>query len=227
MASTVTNALNLGSSPLPSKMGGTGVNNGNYTATLNGNVSFNVNVIPYHLNITLDADTDLEFPTTGTVATTAQLGAYALNGANADITSMSAIKGNINLNASPATLNSSGLIISLNAAETVAFGSAGYITTSGTVGNADATSATKSPATCLILGSQTVGNPVNILLYGIATLSSWTWTVGSVNPIYLSTSGALTQTAPSGSGNVIQILATPISATQILFKPSMDFITHV
>ena len=65
----------------------------------------------------------------------------------------------------------------------------------------------------------------NILLFGMASNSSWTWTVGGI--LYMSTSsGTLTQTAPSATNNVIQVIGQAISATTILFKPSIDYITH-
>lgn len=152
---------------------------------------------------------------------------YAKNGANSDITSLSGITGNINLNGAPATSNASGLITTFNVAENVIFGNICYINSSGTLNIADATNTAKYPAQFMALGTATTGNPVSALAMGFATLSSWTWSAGIANPLYLSTSGAMTQTAPSGTDNAIQRLAIPLTATTVYFNPSTDYVTHV
>ena len=68
----------------------------------------------------------------------------------------------------------------------------------------------------------------NYLLHGFARKDTWSWTVGS--NIYLSTTGTttntMTQTAPSGTNQVIQILGWATSATVIYFNPSLVQVEH-
>jgi hypothetical protein len=55
---------------------------------------------------------------------------------------------------------------------------------------------------------------------------TWNWTPGAV--LYLSTTaGALTETQPSGTDDVIRVAGYAVSADVIYFNPSPDFITHV
>lgn len=60
-------------------------------------------------------------------------------------------------------------------------------------------------------GAASIGAPATIQTSGLMTEVSWSWNL--LLPIFLGTSGALTQTVPS-TGAIIQ-LATPISATSI------------
>lgn len=152
---------------------------------------------------------------------------FASAGANSDITSMSGITGTININRAPVTLTASGIISTFNAAETVAFGQPGYLTTSGTVGKADMDVAAKSPAQYFILGSATVGQPVLVLEFGYVTLSSWTWTPGANNPIYLSTAGTMSQSPTWITDSKMQKIAVPVSATTIRFAAEQVYSVHV
>jgi len=150
----------------------------------------------------------------------------ATGAANSNITSLSGITGNINLNAAPTTGNTSGIIISLTAGENLSFGDVCYIKAAdGKAYKADATDSTKFPCRYFAAAAISSGNAGNFLRTGIATLSSWTWTVGG--QLFLSTSGAMTQTAPSGSGNCIQVLGIALSATKIDFNSNANYITHV
>lgn len=127
----------------------------------------------------------------------------------------------------PSTLTVTGTTITLTAGENLAFGDIIYIKSDGLAWKANATDNTKVLAIGMVTATILTGNPGIILLSGTATLSSWTWTVGSTSPIYLfTTSGGMTQTQPSTTGNIIQVLGFPLSATTILFNPSVDYITH-
>jgi hypothetical protein len=67
------------------------------------------------------------------------------------------------------------------------------------------------------------------VLNGQITNDSWNWTVGSL--IYLSTTGTtgntLTQIAPFGANNVIQILGVATSAHEMIFAPQLVQVEHV
>jgi hypothetical protein len=60
---------------------------------------------------------------------------------------------------------------------------------------------------------------------GTARLDSWAWTIGGL--IYLSTSAGLTQTAPSATDDVIQVIGVAYpNADTIYVNPSLTYITH-
>ncbi len=117
----------------------------------------------------------------------------------------------------------------LNAGDTIAQWDLVYLdSTSGRWEFADADAAATSGQVLLALAtaSGTDGNPMNVIFRGIVRNDGWTWTtVGA--PLYVSgTPGAITQTAPSGTDDVIRIVGYVISDDCIYFNPESDFITH-
>lgn len=76
------------------------------------------------------------------------------------------------------------------------------------------------------IGSGATGN---YLLFGTIRDDTWNWTVGGF--IYLSTTGTtgntLTQTAPSGANNVIQVLGVATAADEMIFNPQLVQVEHV
>lgn len=120
-------------------------------------------------------------------------------------------------------LTSSGIKITLTANENQTSGDACFINSSGKaqIGDADAI----ATASCVVLCVEdVVGNATGTyLLHGFFRKNSWNWTVGGV--IYLSTTGTttntLTQTAPSGTDDVIQVLGVSVHADCIYFKPEL------
>ena len=87
---------------------------------------------------------------------------------------------------------------------------------------ADADASATMPAMRMAVGSGVDGGAVNTITRGVVRNDSWTWTIGM--PIYVSTTGTttntLTQTAPSGEFDVIQIVGYALSATVMYFDPS-------
>ena len=82
---------------------------------------------------------------------------------------------------------------------------------------ADADAATSSVGLVLALSSGSGSKEV--LIEGMACNTSWTWSAGL---LYLSTTtGAMTQTAPSGTGDQVVAVGWALSATCIYFKPSL------
>ena len=62
-----------------------------------------------------------------------------------------------------------------------------------------------------------------ILLQGFIRDDTWTWTAGGI--VYASgTAGAMTQTAPSGSGDFVQALGIALSADVVYFNPSLTLV---
>jgi hypothetical protein len=78
----------------------------------------------------------------------------------------------------------------------------------------------------LAIEAGTAGNPIDILLWGFARNDAWNWTIGA--PIYLSTTpGALTQTAPNATDDVVRIVGYATTADTIYWNPSNDWLTIV
>jgi len=105
------------------------------------------------------------------------------------------------------------------------FGAALYMASDGNLEEADADADTTMPCFCLALEAGTGSKKV--LLQGFIRDDTWNWTnVGAtLGIVYVSTTtGALTQTPPSGSGDQVQRVGFAISADAIYFNPSLDVI---
>jgi hypothetical protein len=111
----------------------------------------------------------------------------------------------------------------------VAFGDVGYIASTGKVllGDADAI----ATSSCIVMcadASIAQDASGNWLLLGIARDDTWNWTVGGL--IYLTvtaTSGnTLSQTAPTGADDVIQILGVATHADRMFFSPQLVQVEH-
>lgn len=108
-------------------------------------------------------------------------------------------------------------ITGINAGATIAqFEAVYYDFTAGEWLLADANGTNTHPADGIALAAGTDGNALTVLTQGFVRDDTWNWSAG---PIYLSgTAGALTQTAPSTSGDKVQIVGKAISADVALFK---------
>lgn len=132
--------------------------------------------------------------------------------------------GNTTLTAAPGSnLTATGVKITLTANENQAFGDVCFINSDGEAQLADADAYATASAAFMCLETVTTGNPASYLALGIARNDSWTWTVGGL--VYLSTTGTtgntLTQTAPSGSGDIVQIIGIATHADRMYFKPEL------
>jgi len=132
--------------------------------------------------------------------------------------------------ASPAAGAVSGIILNLTSTETQAIGDACQVDSNGKAHLAKADAI--AHASVIVLAAHAVsGSAANTYLtHGIMRLaSSPTWTVGGL--IYLSITGTtgntLTQTAPSGSNNAIQVLGVALTADTMMFCPSLVQVEHV
>jgi len=123
----------------------------------------------------------------------------------------------------------SGVKVTLSANENQAFGDVCTINSTGKAaiarGNviANANTVVMCADTTVLLGA--VGN---YLMLGVARNDTWTWTVGGL--IYLSITGTtgntLTQTMPTGTNNVIQIIGIATHADRMIFNPSLIQVEH-
>lgn len=128
----------------------------------------------------------------------------------------------VNLDATPATDHSATGITTnaLNAGTTIAAFELCYLASDGEWALADADADTTSTGMFgLALEAGTDGNPLSVALAGsFVRDDTWNWTVGGI--IYVSTTaGGLTQTAPSGTGDIVRVVGYAVSADVIYFNP--------
>jgi len=106
-------------------------------------------------------------------------------------------------------------------------GAALHLAADGHYEEADASAATTVPCTALALEAGT--GTKKVLLSGVLRNDGWAWTTGpgTAGLIYLSTTtGALTQTAPSGDGDMIQVVGYAITDDVMMFNPQLHWIEH-
>jgi hypothetical protein len=97
----------------------------------------------------------------------------------------------------------------------------------GHLDTADADSVDSMP--CVALALETGTGAKKVLLYGTMRVDAWDWTIGpgAAGLIYVSgTVGTLTQTKPATIDDVVQCVGWAISADEMMFNPSMMWITH-
>ena len=109
----------------------------------------------------------------------------------------------------------SGNIITRNASVSIGGQRLVIGTTSGELAYADNTNiAHLGRVLGLSLNAATAGDSINVLLFGYTEFSGWSWNTSL--PIYASTNGLLTQSAPTTGFS--QIVATPETATKIYLR---------
>ncbi len=115
------------------------------------------------------------------------------------------------------------------AGATVAQWEAVYLDTSSQWQLTDADAAATAGSVLLAIATEagTANNAMRVALPGTFIRNdAWNWTVGGT--IYLSTTGgALTQTQPSGTDDVIRVCGWATTADIIFWNPSPDYLTHV
>ena len=68
----------------------------------------------------------------------------------------------------------------------------------------------------MTLGAAAAGDVVNVQILGEHTEVSWNWTVNQ--PVFLSTTGLLTQTVPTTAGSYILVIGTATAATKMFIN---------
>jgi len=112
-----------------------------------------------------------------------------------------------------------GFTATMTVGENVVFGDALYLKSDGKYWKIDADASTTMPCTAMAVATILADASGKVMHYGYARDDSWAWTVGGM--IYASTtSGALTQTAPSGSGDQVQIVGFATHADRMFFNPT-------
>jgi hypothetical protein len=103
------------------------------------------------------------------------------------------------------------------------FGALLYVAADGHLEEADADGVATMPAIALALEAGTGAR--RVLLRGFVRDDNWAWAVGGGSgTLYASpTTGALTQTAPTGGSDVVQAVGVALSGTTIYFAPSLTY----
>ncbi len=144
---------------------------------------------------------------------------------NADF--VPAVGDTITLTAEPGSdLTATGIKIAMTAGENVDFGDICYVKSDGKMWKADASVIATGTGVFMALATIVADASGSFLHIGIARDDSWAWTVGA--KLYLSlTAGAITETAPSATDEVIQFLGVATHADRMLFNPQLVQVEHI
>ena len=126
--------------------------------------------------------------------------------------------------------SASGLLAPLTAAQTTNFGDVCYIASSGKATLVDADAIVSSSGFVMCADAQIAADAAgNFLFLGFARDDTWAWTVGGL--IYITvtatTGNTLSQTAPTGPDDVIQIVGVATHADRMFFNPQLVQVEHV
>ena len=104
-----------------------------------------------------------------------------------------------------------------NVSVVVTVGDVLFLNTTGLYCEANATSSSTMPGVLLVAGNASAYNYTLCLKSGILTYAGWSWTIGQY--VYVGNSTALSQTYPSASGSIVEIVGYALTATSICFEP--------
>lgn len=134
--------------------------------------------------------------------------------------------------ASPASDHtaSSNERITLTAGADLAFGDVGYIKSDGKVGLIDADAIATMSGLVMCIDATIANNASGTFMFiGVARDDTWNWTVGGLiyGTVTGTTGNTLSQTAPTGTDDVVQILGVALTADIMVFKPQLVQIERV
>ena len=117
----------------------------------------------------------------------------------------------------------SGITAILTAGAALGLPNACYVGADGKMELADAGGADSMPVTALCCETIAENATGEFLLLGYFRDDDWDWTPGGL--IYASTTtGGLTQTIPSGTGDQVQVVGVAITADIIFFCPCLELV---
>ena len=120
--------------------------------------------------------------------------------------------------AGDAVAGTNSIFDTVTVGESVAFPDVLYLKNDGKWWKADADAIVTMPALRMALETKTADQACNSLVAGRVRNDAWNWTVGG--NIYASTTtGALTQTAPSGTTDIVQVVGIAYHADKMIFWP--------
>lgn len=126
--------------------------------------------------------------------------------------------------------NATGQKVSLTAAANMAFGDVGYIASTGKVALIDADAIATMGGIVMCVDATINADASGIfLLIGIVRDDTWNWTVGGYiyGTVTGTTGNTLSQTAPTGTDDVVQILGIATHADRMIFNPQLIQIERV
>lgn len=120
----------------------------------------------------------------------------------------------------------SGITQNMVAGESLVFGDVVYFKSDEKMWKADADAESTAPGAAMALGTIAADGTGLFLLLGTVENASWSFTVGG--KVYLSTTGGgVTQTAPSGADDVVQLIGIATDTDKLFFNPQMAYVIHV
>ena len=124
--------------------------------------------------------------------------------------------------------NATGLTITLTAAANVAFGDVCYIDANGKAALIDADAIASMSGIVMAIASISADAAGTFMLQGVARDDTWNWTVGGLiyGTVTGTTGNTLSQTAPTGTDDVIQIVGVATHADRMYFNPQLIQIEH-
>ncbi len=127
------------------------------------------------------------------------------------------------LTAAPAEHSASGITITLTAHDTQNFGDVCFINADGEAAIADASVIASASAIVMAMATINANASGVYLVHGIARDDTWNWTPGGL--VYLTITGTtgntLSQTAPTATDEVVQIIGVATHADRVYFNPSL------
>ena len=125
----------------------------------------------------------------------------------------------------PLDHTSSGIKITLTAAQATNFGDVCYINVNGKAALIKADAIATMSGLVMCVDASIAGDAIgNFMLMGIARDDTWDWTVGGLiyGSITGTTGNTLTQTPPSSTDEVVQILGVATHADRMYFNPNLS-----
>jgi hypothetical protein len=166
-----------------------------------------------------DDNTDLN-ATTSAHGLLPKLGGGSVNFLRADGTWSAPAGGSVTFNepAADASAGTQAIFDSATVGESVVFPDLLYLKPDGKWWKADADANATMPGLRMALETKSADQTCSMLVAGRVRNDSWNWSVGGY--VYASTTtGGLTQEAPSGSGDIVQKVGYAYHADKIIFDP--------
>lgn len=122
----------------------------------------------------------------------------------------------------------SGITAVLTAGAALTIGQICYMGSDGKMELGDADAAANSTVWAMCADASIAENASgNFLLIGFARDDTWNWgTLGGTLYLDTATAGGMTQTAPSGTDDIVKILGYAVTADIVYFHPEMTIVVH-
>ena len=122
-------------------------------------------------------------------------------------------------------VTASGDIITATAGENVAFGNICYFKSDGKFWKTDADAEATSIGMIAMAIATISGDASGLFLKrGFARNDAWNWTVAAQLFLDTATAGGMTATAPSGTGDIVRLVAVAKAADYVEFNPSQIYL---